>query len=172
MIAALVFVLAFIVVGLAVIFFAFGGGPSTGRRRRAPSRAARRVIVLASALVIVGLGVAVPLAIAVVNGDDHAKSAPGGVELNAAQASGRATFAKYCSTCHTLKASNAVGKVGPNLDVLIGGISGTKQQRALILDAIKNGRAQGRGQMPAGVVDGQDAQDVASYVAAVAGRSQ
>jgi mono/diheme cytochrome c family protein len=171
MIAALVFVIAFILLGLTVIFFAFGGGP-TGRRRAAPSRAARRVIVLASALVIVGLGVAVPLAIAVVNGDDHAKNAPGGVELNASQAAGRATFAKYCSTCHTLKASNAVGKVGPNLDVLIGGISGTKQQRALILDAIKKGRAQGRGQMPAGVVDGQDAEDVASYVAAVAGRSQ
>jgi mono/diheme cytochrome c family protein len=172
MIAALVVVLAFVALGLTVIFFAFGGGPSTGRRRRAPSRAARRVIVLASALVIVGLGVAVPLAIAVVNGDDHAKNAPGGVELNESQAAGRATFAKYCSSCHTLKASNAVGKVGPNLDVLIGGISGTKQQRALILDAIKKGRAQGRGQMPAGVVDGQDAQDVASYVAAVAGRSQ
>jgi len=171
MIAALVFVLAFIFVGLAVIFFAFGGGPS-GRRRGTPSRAARRVIVLASALVIVGLGVAVPLAIAVVNGDDHAKSAPGGVELNASQAAGRATFAKYCSTCHTLKASNAVGKVGPNLDVLIGGINGSKQQQALILDAIKKGRAQGRGQMPAAVVDGQDATDVAAYVAAVAGRSQ
>jgi len=171
MIAALVFLLAFILVGLAVIFFAFGGGPS-GRKRGTPSRAARRVIVLASVLVIVGLGVAVPLAIAVVNGDDHAKSAPGGVELNESQAAGRATFAKYCSTCHTLKASNAVGKVGPNLDVLIGGISATKQQRALILDAIKNGRANGRGQMPAGVVDGQDAEDVASYVAAVAGRSQ
>ena len=172
MIAALVFVVAFVALGLTVIFFAFGGGPSTGRRRAAPSRAARRVIVLATAIVIVGLGVAVPLAIGLVNKDDHATKAPGGVELNASETAGRATFAKYCSTCHTLKASNAVGKVGPNLDVLIGGISGTKQQRALILDAIKNGRAQGRGQMPAGVVDGQDAQDVASYVAAVAGRSQ
>ena len=165
MIAALVVVLAFVALGLTVIFFAFGGGPSTGRRRRAPSRAARRVIVLASALVIVGLGVAVPLAIAVVNGDDHAKNAPGGVDLSAAEASGRTTFAKYCSTCHTLKASNAVGKVGPNLDVL-------HPPKALILDAIKNGRARGQGQMPAGVVDGQDAQDVAAYVAAVAGQSQ
>jgi mono/diheme cytochrome c family protein len=173
MIAALVFVLAFIALGLTVVLLAFSGGPrGAGRRRGAPTRATRRVIAVGVAVVIVGLGVAVPIAIGLVNGDDHAKNAPGGVNLTAAEASGRTTFAKYCSTCHTLKASNAVGKVGPNLDALIGGINGTKQQRALILDAIKNGRANGRGQMPAGVVDGQDAQDVASYVAAVAGHSQ
>lgn len=173
MIAALVFVLAFIALGLTVVLLAFSGGPrGAGRARRGPTRAARRVMAVGVAVVIVGLGVAVPIAIGLVNGDDHAKSAPGGVDLTAAEASGRSTFAKYCSTCHTLKASNAVGKVGPNLDVLIGGINGTKQQRALILDAIKNGRANGRGQMPAGVIDGQDAQDVASYVAAVAGHSQ
>jgi mono/diheme cytochrome c family protein len=173
MIAALVFVLAFIALGLTVVLVAFSGGPRGARRARgAPSRATRRVIVVGAAVVIVGLGVAVPIAIGLVNGDDHAKSAPGGVDLSSEAASGRTTFAKYCSTCHTLKASNAVGKVGPNLDALIGGINGTKQQRALILDAIKNGRANGRGQMPAGVVDGQDAQDVASYVAAVAGHSQ
>jgi mono/diheme cytochrome c family protein len=173
MIAALVFVLAFIALGLTVVLVAFSGGPRGARRARgAPSRAARRVIAVGVAIVIAGLGVAVPLAVGLVNGDDHAKNAPGGVDLSASAASGRATFAKYCATCHTLKASNAVGKVGPNLDALIGGINGTKQQRALILDAIKNGRANGRGQMPAGVVDGQDAQDVASYVAAVAGRSQ
>ena len=71
-------------------------------------------------------------------------------------------FAANCATCHTLKASNAVGKVGPNLDEL-------HPPKALILDAIANGRARGQGQMPAGLVDGQDAQDVAAYVAAVAG---
>ena len=57
-------------------------------------------------------------------------------------------FAKYCATCHTLAASNAVGKVGPNLDML-------HPPKGLILDAIKNGRARGQGQMPAGLVDGR-----------------
>ena len=166
MIAALVFVLVFIALGLSVVFIAFSGGPrGAGRSRRGPSRASRRVVVVAVAVVVVGLGVAVPLAVGLVNGDDHAKNAPGGVDLTASEASGRATFAKYCSTCHTLRASNAVGKVGPNLDVL-------HPPKGLILDAIKNGRARGQGQMPAGVVDGQDAQDVAAYVAAVAGQSQ
>jgi mono/diheme cytochrome c family protein len=166
MIAALVFVLVFIALGLSVVFVAFSGGPrGAGRPRRGPSRASRRVVVVAVAVVVAGLGVAVPLAVGLVNGDDHAKNAPGGIDLSASEASGRATFAKYCSTCHTLKASNAVGKVGPNLDVL-------HPPKGLVLDAIKNGRARGQGQMPAGVVDGQDAQDVAAYVAAVAGQSQ
>src|SRR5437762_12018130 len=162
MIAAVIFVVTFLVLGLGVMAFAFSGRAGARSRRGAPSRAGRRFVAVMVTIVIVALGVAVPLAIGVVNGNDHAKSAPGGVDLNAAQANGRAVFGRYCSTCHTLKASNAVGKVGPNLDVL-------HPPKGLILDAIAKGRARGQGQMPAGVVDGQDAQDVAAYVVAAAG---
>jgi mono/diheme cytochrome c family protein len=171
MIAALVFVLAFVLLGLSVVLTALSGGPRGVRRSRGgPSRLGRRAVALGTAMVVVALGIAVPLAVAVVNGDSHAKNAPGGVDLTASQASGRSVFAKNCATCHTLKASNAVGKVGPNLDVLISNIPTERQAEALILNAVKLGRAQGRGQMPAGLVDGQDAQDVAAYVATVAGR--
>ena len=163
MVAAVIFVLVFLVLGLAVVALAFSGRASVRYRRGAPTRAGRRFVALVVAIVVVGLGLAVPLAIGVVNGNDHAKSAPGGVDLNASEARGRTVFAKYCSTCHTLKASNAVGKVGPNLDVL-------HPPKGLILDAIAKGRARGQGQMPAGLVDGEDAQDVAAYVAAAAGR--
>jgi mono/diheme cytochrome c family protein len=163
MIAAVIFVLAFLVLGLGVIVFAFSGKAGTRYRRGAPTRASRRFVAVMVTVVIVALGVAVPLAVGVVNSNDHATNAPGGVDLNAAQTNGRAVFGKYCATCHTLKASNAVGKVGPNLDVL-------HPPKGLILDAIAKGRARGQGQMPAGLVDGQDAQDVAAYVAAVAGR--
>jgi mono/diheme cytochrome c family protein len=162
MIAAVIFVLTFLVLGLGVVAFAFSGRSRGRRRGGAPTRAGRRFVAVMVTVVIVALGVAVPLAIGVVNGNDHATSAPGGVDLNASQTDGRAVFATYCATCHTLKASNAVGKVGPNLDVL-------HPPKGLILDAIANGRARGQGQMPAGLVDGQDAQDVAAYVAAVAG---
>jgi len=165
MIAALIFVLVFLVIGLTVVAFAFMSGQAGARmRQRAGSRRGRQLLVAFVAIVVVGLGLAVPLAIGVVNSNHHAKNAPGGVDLTAAQVSGRATFAKYCATCHTLAASNAVGKVGPNLDTL-------HPPKALILDAIAKGRARGNGQMPAGLVAGQDAQDVADYVAAVAGRS-
>jgi cytochrome c551 len=163
MIAAVIFVLAFLVLGLGVIVFAFSGRSGARRRPGAPTRASRRFVAVIVTVVIVALGVAVPLAVGVVNSNDHATNAPGGVDLNATQTSGRAVFGTYCATCHTLKASNAVGKVGPNLDVL-------HPPKGLILDAIAKGRARGQGQMPAGLVDGQDAQDVAAYVAAVAGR--
>ena len=162
MVAAVIFVLVFLVLGLAVVFLAFSGRASVRYRQGAPTRAGRRFVAVVVAIVVVGLGLAVPLAIGVVNGNDHAKGAPGGVDLNASEAAGRAVFAKYCSTCHTLRASNAVGKVGPNLDVL-------HPPKGLILDAIAKGRARGQGQMPAGLVDGADAQNVAAYVATVAG---
>jgi mono/diheme cytochrome c family protein len=163
MVAALIFVLAFITLGLSVVFMAFTSGPAGARlRAQVASRRGRMLVAVGATIVIAGLGVAVPLAIAVVNGNDHAKSAPGGVDLNASQASGRAIFAKYCATCHTLRASNAVGRVGPNLDQL-------HPPKALILNAIAQGRARGNGQMPAGLVDGKDAQDVAAYVSTVAG---
>jgi cytochrome c551 len=163
MIAALIFVLAFITLGLAVVILAFTSGPAGARlRQRAASRQGRRLLAVLVGIIVVGLGVAVPLAIGVVNSNNHATTAPGGVDLNASQTNGRALFAKYCATCHTLNASNAVGRVGPNLDQL-------HPNKALILNVIANGRAQGRGQMPAGLVDGQDAQDVANYVSAVAG---
>ena len=118
MVAAVIFVLAFLLIGLGVLAFAFGGQGGARRRRGGPSRATRRFVVVSVTIVIVVLGVAVPLAIGLVNKNDHAESAPGGVDLNAAQVDGRAVFGKYCATCHTLKASNAVGKVGPNLDLL------------------------------------------------------
>src|SRR4051794_7645759 len=119
MIAALIFVLAFLTLGLSVVFMAFTSGAAGARlRKRVSSRRGRRLVGVAVAIVVVGLGVAVPLAIGVVNGNDHAKNAPGGVDLSASQASGRTIFAKYCATCHTLRASNSVGRVGPNLDTL------------------------------------------------------
>ena len=114
------------------------------------------------AIVILAMGVAVPVAIAISNNSHDAHQAPGGVDLNAAEVTGRSVFAQKCSTCHTLAASNAVGRVGPNLDNL-------RPPKGLVLDAIKNGRARGQGQMPAGLIDGSDAQDVAAYIAATAG---
>ena len=72
-------------------------------------------------------------------------------------------FKQHCATCHTLAAANAVGKVGPNLDQL-------RPPPALIKDAIAKGRARGQGQMPAQLVTGQDANNVAAFVAKVAGR--
>jgi mono/diheme cytochrome c family protein len=159
-------VLFFLALGIGVVVIALSGGPSGARRRTQQSRGRRggRGLGIAAAVVILGLGIAVPVAVGLSDNSHDAHQAPGGVDLTAAEVTGRAVFAQKCSTCHTLAASNAVGRVGPNLDNL-------RPPKGLVLDAIKNGRARGQGQMPAGLIDGSDAQDVAAYIAATAGHS-
>lgn len=177
MVAAAAFVIGFIVIGLAVVFVAFGGGPKGAREQlHSQSRGGSRAVVILVGLAALLIGIGVPALVMANNNDSQAKKAPGGVELTAAQEHGRVLFAKNCSTCHTLAAAHAAGKVGPNLDILIAGINGAspaesiKNRATFIEDAIKNGRARGQGQMPAELLDGQDAQNVANFVATAAGR--
>lgn len=165
MVATVALITAFVVIGLSVVLVAMGGGPKKARQNLAQSqsRGATRTWSILIAAVSLGFGIAIPGVVMAVNADDKAASAPGGVDLNASEENGRKVFAELCSTCHTLNASNAVGRVGPNLDQL-------RPPKELTLDALKLGRARGLGQMPAGLVDGEDAEDVANYVTAVAGR--
>jgi len=163
-IATAAFVLGFLVIGAAVFFVALGGGPRAAREnlhRQGPGGG--RLAVSSTMVIVVAFGVGIPVAVIAANQANQSKQAPGGVKLSAAQQAGRKVFAKNCATCHTLKSANAVGRVGPNLDVI-------RPPAGLTLNAIKLGRARGLGQMPAGLVDGQDAKDVASYLAATAGR--
>ena len=115
------------------------------------------------AIAIVGVGLALPFALLVKNHRNAPRSAVGGVDLSSVEAKGRTLFAQNCATCHTLRASNSTGKVGPNLDVL-------QPPAALVTNAIQLGRAQGNGNMPAQLLRGPDAKNVANYIAAVAGR--
>ena len=109
---------------------------------------------------------------------EHAKTAD--------KAHGKDLFVKTCGACHTLADAGTSGKVGPNLD---DAFAGPRQQgfaestfanviRDQILFPIVNPvgfvtgpngtkvRAPG---MPAKLYTGQDAQDIAAYVASVAG---
>jgi mono/diheme cytochrome c family protein len=177
MVAATAFILGFIVIGLAVLFFAFAGSPRAAREQlHSQSRTGSRVVVTVVGLAALLIGIGVPALVMAANNNTESKKAPGGVQLSDAEQHGRILFAKNCNTCHTLKASHGAGKVGPNLDVLVSGINGAspaetiKNRVTFIEDAIKNGRARGSGQMPAELLDGQDAQNVANFVAQVAGR--
>jgi cytochrome c551 len=177
MVAATAFVIAFVVLGLTVLFLAFGGGPRGAREQlHTQSRGANRTISTVVAVVALLIGVGVPALVMASNNNTESKKAPGGVRLTDAEQHGRTLFAKNCNTCHTLKASHGAGKVGPNLDALISGINGAspsetiKNRVTFIKDAIANGRARGSGQMPAELLDGQDAADAAAFVAKVAGR--
>lgn len=177
MVAATAFVLAFIILGLTVVFLAFGGGPRGARRQlHSQSRAGSRAVSAIVGVVALLIGIGVPALVMAANTNSQSKKAPGGVKLSSAERRGRTLFAKNCSTCHTLAAARGAGKVGPNLDALISGINGSspadtiKNRVTFITDAITSGRARGAGQMPAGLVDGQDERDVAEFVAKVAGR--
>jgi cytochrome c553 len=164
-IGTLVFVLIFLALGLGVVFAAMRSGraPSGSKPE---SRGTARAWAIGIGVIVIVLGVGVPAVVAVSNSNNHASEGIGGVDLSVAQTNGRHLFARNCSTCHTLAGSNAVGRVGPNLDTLNGG----NLKPAFVLDAIEHGRARGQGQMPAGLLYGQDARDVAEYVSAVAGR--
>jgi mono/diheme cytochrome c family protein len=164
-IGTIVFVLIFLVIGLSVVLAAMRSG--RGRAGSRPeSRGVRRAWGVGIAAVILAVGLGLPALVLAINANSHAAQGPGGVDLNAAQTRGRALFAQTCATCHTLAGSNAVGRVGPNLDTLNGG----NLKAAFVLDAITKGRARGAGMMPANLLQGLDAKDVAAYVAAVAGR--
>jgi mono/diheme cytochrome c family protein len=70
-------------------------------------------------------------------------------------------FSTNCGTCHTLAAADTSGASGPNLDDL-------QPDAALVAAAIENGGA-GSGAMPAGILSGEQAQQVADFVAESAG---
>ena len=76
---------------------------------------------------------------------------------------GKDVFQQTCASCHTLKAVNARGVTGPDLDN-IGAVT-----PARVLSAIKNGGTGDR-RMPANLIQGANADAVAAYVADVAGR--
>jgi mono/diheme cytochrome c family protein len=121
----------------------------------------------------IGFGVAIPVLF--LHGNHaNANAQVGGNRLTPAEKRGREIFAFRCGFCHTLAGANAVGKVGPNLDSL-------RPPYSLVLNTINNGclpnaasnssqQCLGQGVMPAQIIQGQDAADVAKFVAKVAGR--
>ncbi len=159
-----------LLLGLAVFFVAVRGGPRGARESlHTQSKAGQRLITLAI-VVLFAFGLAVPALVLAFNADHKASVAVGGVHLNAEQQKGRELFAARCAVCHSLAATKAVGRIGPDLDVRVGeDIATSAGRRALVLSAISEGRARGLGQMPALLFQGKEAEQVASFVAAVAG---
>jgi len=163
------FIAFWVVLGLAVFLVAMRGAGRRAEGDRDESTATR-LLTVGGVLIAFLFGLIVPTLILVDNADHKASAAVGGVKLTAAQVEGRELFERSCSYCHTLAATKSVGHVGPNLDVRVGDeISAEAGRKALVLSAILEGRARGLGQMPAGLYQGREAEDIASFVAAVAG---
>src|ERR1700722_14801488 len=174
LLAVLLFIAFWVALGLGLFFIAARGGLGGARAAfQTQSRAGRKGAWLLFAIVYIGFGVAIPTVLLVGN-HANASSQVGGIRLTAAQKTGRELFGEHCGVCHTLAAANAVGKVGPNLDTL-------QPPASLVLHTIEFGCLQnppanspqaclGYGTMPAAIVVGEDAQDIAAFVARVAGK--
>jgi cbb3-type cytochrome c oxidase subunit III len=89
---------------------------------------------------------------------------------------GKDLFVKNCGTCHELANAGTKGTVGPNLDYAFvqSRIDGLGESS--ILQVVRGQIAYpvttpstGAPGMPANILEGQDAEDVAAYVASVAG---
>jgi len=160
-----IFVLFWVLLGLGLLFVAFSGGPGgAGARLMSTGRGARRAATVLFVIAVLALGFGVPAAvIAAVSSNDSIPEANVS-DLTASEQHGRELFGLRCAFCHSLKAANAVAEIGPDLDQL-------RPPKALVLDAIKNGRARGNGQMGQELYTGQDAEDVANFVAKADGQA-
>lgn len=177
MLGTWLFVLFWIVLGFGVFFIAIRGGPRGVRATlQSQSYGARRAARIGFTALYVAFGIALPV-IFLVGNHANANGQYAGMKLTAAEKRGRELFGQHCAVCHTLAAANAVGKVGPNLDMLQ-----PTPTESLVLHTILNGCLQkpapsdsaqsclGQGTMPAGILSGIQAVDVAKFVAAVAGK--
>jgi cbb3-type cytochrome c oxidase subunit III len=88
---------------------------------------------------------------------------------HADQANGQKLFQSTCGGCHTLAAAGTSGTVGPNLDDAFRGDKQQHFKQSTITDVVLIQIRQPSPPMPKNLVKGEDAQDVAAYVAAVAG---
>ncbi len=172
MLAVFAFIAFWVVLALGLFYIASRrSGAHAGVEKQ--TRRANRLVGLLFVFLLVGFGIVIPAAVLI--GNNHNASAQvGGIKLTSNEKTGRELFGQHCGVCHTLAASNSVGKVGPNLDEL-------RPQASLILHTINNGclpnapsgsaqQCLGYGVMPSGIVQGRQAQQVAEFVARVAGQ--
>jgi mono/diheme cytochrome c family protein len=95
-----------------------------------------------------------------------------GQPLSPAEVHGRQLFIQHCGSCHTFDAAGTIGQVGPNLGDIA--VDEADVQRAIRIGGGPHAKGQGSGpsgNMPRNLVTGQDAQDVAAFVAANASGS-
>jgi mono/diheme cytochrome c family protein len=126
-------------------------------------------------LVVVLLAVLIPWLAFRSDGDAaNAEPVPGNLK------EGQSLFQTNCGTCHTLYAAGTDGNFAPNLDELLapsGPPEGPEAQQTIeategrVLNAIENGvdGSTTPGRMPGGIVNEEQAKEVAAFVAATAG---
>ena len=117
-------------------------------------------------IVVLLLGVGIPAWALSQEGSES-----GAEEVASNLQAGQELFVTNCGACHALAEAGTDGVIGPDLDELLAPPSASPPDAATIkprvLSAINNGVG---GRMPKGVVSGQQAEEVANFVAQVAGQ--
>jgi mono/diheme cytochrome c family protein len=135
----------------------------------------KKTFVVFGLLVIV-LAVVIPWLAFRSNGDAET----GAQEVPSNLKSGQSLFQTNCGTCHTLYAAGTDGNYAPDLDVLLapsgppegpGAESTTKATEGRVLNAVEKGvdGSTTPGRMPGGILNQQQAEEVAEFVAHTAG---
>jgi len=110
--------------------------------------------VVGAALLLAGCG-----------GDGEAVTGRSGADTT----NGKQLFAQECASCHSLDDAGSVSQVGPDLDQAFGYACRQGFDEETIFDVVRGQIDLAAPPMPADLVEGQDAVDVAAYVAGVAG---
>jgi mono/diheme cytochrome c family protein len=129
-------------------------------------RPVKRSTFVAFGLVAIFLAILIPAWAISREGGEEASPQSVPTELD----EGKQLFVTNCGACHTLYKAGTDGVVGPNLDELLAPPSPTPPDaetiKPRVLAAVENGIA---GRMPAGILTGPQAEQVAEFVAEVAG---
>lgn len=174
MVAVIIIAILFTAFAVSVAYLASKGAfKGLAGRFQGTGRTGTRLLNVTLVIVYIGCGIGLPL-IFIIGNNAKSNAQVGGIKLTAGMQVGRELFAEHCGVCHTLAADNSVGKMGPDLDTL-------RPSKSLILHTIANGCLQnstrpnttclGYGTMPADIVEGQEAQDVADFVSRIAGHT-
>jgi mono/diheme cytochrome c family protein len=101
----------------------------------------------------------------------------GGLAEGGDPSRGKELFVQNCGSCHTLADAGTKGAVGPNLDDAFGPSREQGFEESTIRDVVLGQirtpvttPSTGAPGMPANIVEGEDAESVADYVASVAGK--
>ena len=145
----------FVLLGLGVLVVGLSGGPRGAiQQLQTQSRGGRKAAIVLFSIALIVLGVGIPYA--VIKAVDDRDDIP---TANVSNLTPRRSTAASCSPSAARSATRwrrptRSPRSGPDLDQL-------RPPESLVLDALKNGRARGNGQMAAGLYEGEDAKDVA-----------
>ncbi len=135
----------------------------------------KRTFIVFGGLVVV-LAVLIPWLVFGSKGDAES----GAQDVPANLKGGQELFKINCGNCHTLYAAGTDGNYGPNLDELLsttgeapsgdGAADAIKGVEGRVLNAVEHGvNGDTPGRMPGGILNEEQAKEVAAFVAATAG---